>query len=250
LISDVHLGGHAAEIEKQKIESLLSFLEAVQDQADLLYIVGDLYDFWFEYRRVIPKMDLKVLFKLRRLVESGVQIIYLAGNHDIWLGSYLANEIGITIHHGPLVVEHNSLKLYIAHGDGLAKRDHLVRFLNFLFKNRLNVFLYRLIHPDLGIPFAHFIANISRGKGDNPYDADYREFARAKWSEGYDVVILGHSHIPVFEKVQDKYYINLGDWIEHFSYLELSNTQPLLKTWSKIPEEDVTSSKLLHRSKV
>jgi UDP-2,3-diacylglucosamine hydrolase len=198
---------------------------------------------------VIPKVDLKVLFQLRRLVEAGVQIIYLAGNHDIWLGKYLENEIGITIHHGPLTAEHNSLKIYIAHGHGLAKRDRFVRFLNRLFKNRLNIFLYRLIHPDWGIPFAHFITNLSRGKGDNPYEADYREFARAKWGEGYDVVILGHSHIPVFEKVGEKYYINLGDWIEHFTYLELSSTQPELKPWLKIPTKEFTGPKLLHNSK-
>ena len=133
----------------------ISFLNTILGRADFLYIVGDLFDFWFEYRRAIPKVNLKILFKLHQLVESGVRINYFAGNHDVWLGNYLQDEIGVHIIREPRDVRHNSLTFYVAHGDGVIKQDRKQRLLNRIFKNRFNIFLYRLIHPDIGIPRPH-----------------------------------------------------------------------------------------------
>ncbi|HEX9654761.1 MAG TPA: UDP-2,3-diacylglucosamine diphosphatase [bacterium] len=230
-ISDVHLGAHQGEHEQRKVEYLNSFLKAIHGKADVLYIVGDLFDFWFEYREAIPKLNLKVLFRLQQFMESGGKLIYLAGNHDLWLDSYLDQELGITVLHQPITASHNSVRLYIAHGDGLARRDGRVRSLNRVFRSRANIFLYRLLHPDLGIPLAKYVANKSRERGENPYDADYREFARAKLSEDFDAVILAHTHKPLFERIDSKYYINLGDWTEHFTYLEMIGDSLKLKSW-------------------
>ena len=157
-ISDAHLGAHSEEIEKIKVTNLISFFNFIQKEADYLYIVGDLYDFWFEYSRVIPKVNLKVLVNLNQLVESGTEVRYLTGNHDLWQNGYLQNEIGIKIYHEPVEVSHNSLKLFIAHGDGLSKRHWSFRLQKLVFKSPVNIFLYRLLHPDIAIPFVfHFV---------------------------------------------------------------------------------------------
>ncbi|MFQ5823596.1 MAG: UDP-2,3-diacylglucosamine diphosphatase [bacterium] len=231
-ISDVHLGAHTQEIEIIKKERLLTFFNFIHKKADLFYIVGDLFDFWFEYRKAIPKVSLKVLSKLNQLVEAGTEIRYFAGNHDYWLGSFLEHEIGIKIYHKPLAVKHNSQNLFIAHGDGLAIGDWGFRILKRIFKNRVNIFLYSLIHPDVGITLAKFISKISEEKGENPHDEDYRNFALAKLSQGFDGVILGHTHKLLFEKINSKYYINLGEWIKSFTFLEFSDNKFELKTWS------------------
>ncbi|MFQ5602774.1 MAG: UDP-2,3-diacylglucosamine diphosphatase [bacterium] len=231
-ISDVHLGAEAGVDESEKIENLISFFKAIKRRTDILYIVGDLFDFWFEYRSAIPKVNIKVLAHLLQLIEQGVRVRYFAGNHDIWLGNYLRQEIGAEILFEPLKVEHNGLRLFIAHGDGLAKGDRRLRLLNKIFKNKVNIFLFKLIHPDFGIPLARKVSNTSKDRGPNPYDEDYRRFALSKLQQGFDAVILGHTHKPLFEKISSKYYINLGDWIDNFTYLELSGRQLQLKRWS------------------
>lgn len=230
-ISDVHLGAHRPEVEKIKVDHLISFLTKIQSRARILYIVGDLYDYWFEYRQAVPKVNLRILFKLNQLVDSGVEVIYFTGNHDLWLGSYLENQLGVRICREPSIVEHNSLKLFIAHGDGLIKSDRRARLLNRIFRNRANVFMYRWVHPDLGLPLMKLVAKRSRQKGENPYDQEYRDFAKSKIDEGFDGVILGHTHKPLFERLNSKYYVNLGDWIKYFTYLELTGTKLELKNW-------------------
>ncbi|MFQ5649615.1 MAG: UDP-2,3-diacylglucosamine diphosphatase [bacterium] len=230
-ISDVHLGAHSEDIEKLKISRLLSFLKSVRHQADYLYIVGDLYDFWFEYYKAIPKVNLKVLAALSDLVESGTVVRYFIGNHDLWHESYLESEIGVHIFHEPLETRHNTLKLFVAHGDGLADGEWKVRLIKRILKNRANIFLYRLLHPDLGIPLARLFSNRSKKKGANRFIDEYRKFAHAKLQDGFDAVILGHTHQPVFEQTDSKYYINLGDWVKNFTYVKMTGTSLELKTW-------------------
>lgn len=230
-ISDVHLGAHKREHEQRKTERLTSFLRSILGRADTLYIVGDLFDFWFEYRHAIPKVNLKVLFRLQQFIEAGGNLVYLAGNHDLWLDDYLDRELGITVQHAPIIANHNSARFFIAHGDGLIKNDRRVRALNHIFHSRINIFLYRLLHPDLGIPLAKYVAGKSRERGENPFDAEYRNFALSKLQEDFDVVILAHTHKPLFERRDSKYYINLGDWTEHFTYLEVIGDSISLKSW-------------------
>ncbi|MFQ5636557.1 MAG: UDP-2,3-diacylglucosamine diphosphatase [bacterium] len=231
-ISDVHLGAHPPRLEQAKIDKLVSFLSHIQKDAQRLYIVGDLYDHWFEYRKAIPKVNLKVLFTIQQLAEAGVEVIYFTGNHDQWLGDYLEGELDVTICREPLCAEHNHLKLYIAHGDGLIKRDMRVRILNRIFRNRVNMLFYRWLHPDLGLPFMKYIAAKSRQKSENAFDDEYFAFAKSKLEEGFDGVILGHTHKPLFREINSKHYINLGDWCYYFTYLVLTGTAFELKTWS------------------
>lgn len=236
-ISDAHLGAKGTGDEGVRHHRLIGFLRHLQGRADYLYIVGDFFDFWFEYRHAIPKINLKIVAQLVRLVEEGTTVRYLAGNHDVWLRDYLEGEIGLTIARGPLEVVHNGLRVYVAHGDDLVQQDRKHRFLRRLFTHPLNVFLYRWLHPDLGIPLARFFSHLSRQKGPYPYEAENREFALEKLSGGFDCVILGHSHNPTLEVIDGKYYVNLGDWLQNFTYLELSADGPQLRRWSSTESE-------------
>ena len=237
-ISDAHLGAHPKEIEKIKVANLISFLNSFQNEADYLYIVGDLYDFWFEYSKAIPKVNLKVLAKLNQLIESGTEVRYLTGNHDLWQNGYLQNEIGVKIYHEPLEANHNSLKLYIAHGDGLIKRNWSLRLQKRIFKNPLNIFLYRLLHPDIGIPLAMKVSAKSKEREERRFEQEYRGFAIAKLNVGFQAVILGHTHVPLFEKINSGFYINLGDWMRKFTYLEMTGKKLQLKSWGKKNEKE------------
>ncbi len=230
-ISDVHLGAQDPEREREKADLLQSFLDRVETGGGMLYIVGDLFDYWFEYRWALPKVNLRLLCKLHRLVEAGGEVVYLSGNHDLWLSRHVPDQLGLRLEHGPLTVTHEGLRLLLIHGDGLIRQDRRMRWLNRVFRNRVNIALYRWLHPDVGLPLMRWVAAKSRQRGDNPYASQYRAFARARLEEGYDAVILGHTHLPVFEEVEGKYYINLGDWLQHRTFLEVRGTRFVLKTW-------------------
>jgi UDP-2,3-diacylglucosamine hydrolase len=230
-IADVHLNAHSPEVEARKVSRLIPFFEHVRQTSTCLYIVGDLYNFWFEYRHAIPRINLKVLAKLIELVEAGVTVHYLTGNHDLFHETYLCDEIGLQIHHNPMLVEHNGLKLFVAHGDDLAENDRKLILLRRIFESRLNNTLFRLIHPDIGIPLAHWVTGKSAMKGENKYEEDYINFARSKFGAGMDAVILGHTHKPICDNIDGKYYVNLGDWITKYTYLELNEQEFQLKTW-------------------
>jgi len=230
-ISDAHLGAHSDKLEHTKICRLISFLKSIEQQADYLYIVGDLYDFWFEYRRAIPKVNLRLLGTLAHLVDQGTKIRYLTGNHDLWHESYLVEQTGVELFHEALEIEHNALKLFVAHGDGLTPGQRKLRLTKRILKNRTNIFLYKLIHPDIGIPLAGFFSHRSKKKGLNKYVAEFRTFARDKLADGFDAVILGHTHQPAIEQVGEGFYINLGDWVSSFTYLELAGQEFSLKSW-------------------
>jgi UDP-2,3-diacylglucosamine hydrolase len=223
--SDAHLGSDSTEKEKLKEERLLCFLEEIKKNAQALYILGDLFEFWFEYKNAIPKEHFPVLIKLKEITDLGIPVTYLVGNHDFWLGDFLTKQIGIKISREPLSIEHQGKKIYLLHGDGLAKKDIGYRILRSILRNRVNIWLYRLVPADLGIPLAKKVASFSRSKTrlrDKKFLQDYLEFAQRKISEGHDAVIIGHTHQPLFEETEKGIYINLGDWFEHFTYGKLT----------------------------
>ncbi len=224
-ISDAHLGSNSLEKEKLKEKKLLDFLEQIKEDCQALYILGDLFEFWFEYKNVIPKEHFSVLTKLKEFADSGTPVIYLVGNHDFWLGDFLPRQIGIKIVKNPISVEHQCKKIYLIHGDGLAKKDLGYRILKKILRNRVNIWLYKLLPPDFGIPLAKKVASFSRDKTrsrDKEFLRDYEEFAREKINQGHDAVIIGHTHQPHFEEIDKGIYINLGDWFEHFTYAKLT----------------------------
>ncbi len=232
-ISDVHLGAHCENDENEKIGNLLAFFKEIEKKTDYLYIVGDLYNFWFEYKHVIPKINLRVLAKLIELIEAGVEVRYFLGNHDQWHETYFADETGIQIYPAPAEVVHNDLRLYIAHGDGLAANDSRNQVLHKIFHSKLNRKLFRLLHPDWGMPLAQAIARKSAKRGLGGHEDDYRNFAVQKINQGYDAVIFGHTHLPLFEKIGLGYFVNLGDWFSNFTYLVLDGTEFSFISWNE-----------------
>jgi UDP-2,3-diacylglucosamine hydrolase len=244
-ISDAHLGAEEKEKEKTKEEKLASFLGGIRGDGECLYILGDMFEFWFEYKDVMPKDHFRVLAKLRELVDSGTRVNYVVGNHDFWLGDFLSKQIGIEIFKHPIEVTHQGRKIFAAHGDGLAKKDSGYRILKKILRNRLNIFLYRQIPPDISYPLAKFVAGKSRAQADRReagYLEDYKNFAHEKISQGFDAVILAHTHVPTLEFLtpdfplgraelgeqirrssfpQKGVYMNIGDWFQHFTYGKL-----------------------------
>jgi len=234
LISDIHLGSGNSKIEMKKERRLLSFLEYVAQYGERLLIVGDLFDFWFEYRTVIPKGNTRILCALSQLNDLGKELHYIAGNHDFWMKSYLRDEFGMQIHFDSLTMTLEGKKFYITHGDGIARDDYGYRLLKRIFRNKINIFLYSLIHPDIGVPLAKWVSSLSRQHtwtSEPPNDKDYVEVAMSKFNEGFDYAIFGHLHFPKYQMFGHKVYINLGDWIENFSYAEFDGEDIKLLNW-------------------
>ena len=161
-ISDVHLGELPPAQEKERVFRFLNFLRQLENDATRIFFVGDLFDFWFEYKYAIPKKHFPILYQLARLRERDIEIHYLPGNHDFWLGSFFNNELGIHTYDNEWQGVISGKKFYLFHGDGVAKKDVGYRMLRKFLRNRINLKLFRLIHPDWGIPFARFVSGSSR----------------------------------------------------------------------------------------
>lgn len=235
-ISDAHLGMSDSSTEELKEEKLLSFLKHVAESGERLFIVGDLFDFWFEYRTVIPRGFSRILTALRDLHDSGKELHYIAGNHDFWMRDYFPKELGIPIHVDNLEYTINGKRFFIEHGDGIAKKDVGYRILKRIFRNRINIFLYSLLHPDIGIPLAKWVSSGSRQhttKRGRTDDSDYIQRAQQKFDEGFDYVIFGHLHRPDLKKFGDKIYLNLGDWMKLFTYAVFDGEKLKLEKWEK-----------------
>jgi len=233
-VSDAHLGVDPAAQEGARTARLHDFLNSLPGRASSLYIVGDLFDFWFEYRTAIPRRHFPTLAALARLREAGVEIAYLNGNHDFWLGTFFRDSLGIRTVEGGVAVEAQGRKLWVHHGDGLAGGDLGYRMLRGVLRSRAGIALYGLLHPDIGIPFAHVVSRWSRhSRGDGPLKPDklWHEIAEPRFAEGYDGVIIGHFHHAYERREPGREFFVLGDWIDRFTYLELSDGRLEMKTW-------------------
>ncbi len=235
-ISDIHLGLGTREAEKAKETLLLAFLKAIRPSTEQLYVVGDLFDFWFEYGTVIPRGFHRTLAALQEFTDGGIPVDYLAGNHDFWMDDFFPKELGIRVHPDPFEVTVDGKRIYLHHGDGLAEKDLGYRLIKPVLRNRLAIRMYRWLHPDLGVRLARRSSQTSRA-----YTAakDYGEeqamstFAARKIKEGADIVIMGHRHSPVRQEIGKGVYINLGDWITHHTFAELTGGAITLQSWNQ-----------------
>ena len=220
-ISDIHLGLHDYSTEKDKEKLLVDFIKYATTSCDELYIVGDLFDYWFEYKRVIQKGFIRTLAVLAEFADSGKQIHYIIGNHDFLHRDFFEKDIGAKIYHDPVDIELNGKKFFMGHGDGLVKNDTGYKILKKILRNKTLQKFYSLIHPDIGIKLASHTSKTSRGytskKNYGTVDG-LIETAKVKTSEGYDYVIFGHSHEKSLQKYGGGYYINLGSWLEQPCY--------------------------------
>jgi UDP-2,3-diacylglucosamine hydrolase len=226
-ISDAHLTFDTSTKEKV----LADFLFSLQNKASHLYIIGDLFDFWFEYKHAVPAAYLRTLATLRALVDSGMQITYLPGNHDFWMGDYLAKQAGVRLAGDSVDIEHQGKKIHLYHGDGLAYGDKAYRIMKKLFRFKPNIWLYRQLPVDLAYRLAHKTSANSRERNHSK-DKDlqgYYDYAKAKINSGFDAVIMGHTHFPEIKQLGKGQYINTGDWIDHFSYVVLESGEFTLR---------------------
>jgi len=220
-ISDQHLGLQTKEIEDKKERLLVKFLEFAEDNCDELFLVGDLFDYWFEYKRVYQKGFYRTLTALKDVAEKGIKIHYFIGNHDFLHRDFFTKEFGAVMYEGSLDVLLNGKRFYIAHGDGLVKNDIGYKILKVVLRNKFIQKMYSLLHPDIGIAIASKTSKTSR---EYTKKKDYGEIdgmldvAKIKIDEGFDYVIFGHSHEKAFTKYNDGVYINLGSWIDNPCY--------------------------------
>ncbi len=233
-ISDAHLGAAPPDREADRTHRLHDFLNSLPGRAEALFIVGDLFDFWFEYREAIPRRYFETLAVLERLREAGVELFYLNGNHDFWLGDFLRDRIGIRTHHDVLSVERQGRRIWLHHGDGLIGGDLGYRMLKRVIRHPASIALYRWLHPDLGIPFAHWISHFSRESRDElRFDGDrlWNEIAAPRFAEGFDAVMIGHFHRAYERREGGHEFFVLGDWIRNFSYVALEQGRFRLDVW-------------------
>jgi UDP-2,3-diacylglucosamine hydrolase len=216
-ISDQHLGLQTKEIEDKKERLLVKFLKYAEDNCDELFILGDLFDYWFEYKRVYQKGYFRTLTALKDVSEKGIQIHYFIGNHDFLHQDFFTTEFGISMHEDPIAVTLNNKKFYIGHGDGLVKNDVGYKILKAVLRNKFTQKLYSWLHPDLGIAIA---SKTSKSSREYTKKKDYGEVdgiesaAKQKIDEGFDYVIFGHTHERSLQKFNEGTYINLGSWID------------------------------------
>lgn len=219
--SDQHLGLQSKEIEHQKERLIVKFLKFAEDNCDELFIVGDLFDYWFEYKRVYQKGFFRTLAALQDVSEKGIKIHYFIGNHDFLHRDFFSKEINANLYENPIELILNDKKFFIGHGDGLVKNDFGYKVLKVILRNKFTQRLYSLLHPDFGIALASKVSKSSReyttkkdyGETDGMFEA-----AKLKIDAGFDYVIFGHSHVRAFEKYNNGIYINLGSWIDSPCY--------------------------------
>ncbi len=223
VFSDAHLGCGSPDSEDLKMSRIETLVELVRKDGDRLVILGDLFDFWFEYKYVIPKAHHEVLFLIRELVRQGIKVDYVSGNHDFWMLDFFEKYLGVAVTRDTLTLDYLGRKLLFIHGDGLAPGDGGYRFLKRILRNRFNIWLYRKLPPDWAYPLARFVSGSSRGytsRRDHEFAEDYEKYAEEQLKNGFDVVIIGHLHIPILKQFERGTYVNTGDFINHFSYLK------------------------------
>lgn len=233
-IADAHLG--MPDDDPERSVKLVEFLRWLNGKVSYLYIVGDLFDFWFEYKSVIPNTCPHIIFELYNIVQSGTKVILFAGNHDYWLGPYIRDIVGIEIKPDEVIVEHQNKKIYIHHGDGLYPNDFGYRILKKVLRNRISIFLFKLLHPDCAAWIAKVSSKTSRNylalqNQDGKNTKLFRNIADERLKNGYDAVVYGHAHVPLIEERRGGTLVLLGDWIKHNTYVFLENGTFTLNSW-------------------
>lgn len=233
-ISDAHLGSLALKHGRNLERRLVRFLDDIKDKAQAVYMLGDMFDFWFEYRQVVPRGCTRFLGKISELTDKGVEVHFFTGNHDIWAWDYLEKECGCIVHHGPMTLSLGDKTFYLAHGDGLGARDLGFSFIRSIFHNKACQWLFRWLHPDLGVRFGLNWAKHSRLKhesydgihsGEPPFQGEGKEplvlYAKEYMKTHPDVnyMLFGHRHIELDLMLSKQTrMIILGDWVRLFSY--------------------------------
>jgi UDP-2,3-diacylglucosamine hydrolase len=237
IASDVHLGAVPESTER----AFVAFLRHVAENASSLLLAGDLFDFWFEYGAVVPGRHFRVLAALADVVDAGVPVTLAGGNHDAWGGRFLRDEVGITFHADAFRTELAGRRTLVAHGDGVGRGDLKYRALKALLRSRVTIAAFRALHPEIGVRIARRVSSTEAKSGHDAAAAGRARHIEA-WAKDQlahdptiDLVVCGHAHVPAMLDVGgDRWYLNAGDWVTHFSYITLvAGARPELCFWTQ-----------------
>ena len=227
-VSDAHLGLPPQENSRERERLLIKWLEEKRKDAGAFYLMGDIFDYWFEYKKVVPRGFVRLLGKIAEISDEGIPVYCFTGNHDIWVFDYLPQEIGVKVIRGPVSHTYNNTKLYLAHGDGLGPGESLYKILKKIFTSKVLQWLYARIHPNTATGFAHRWSKYSRfSQGSHvPWLGEDKEHLvihsrSIEQKEHFDYYIYGHRHVPVEFRINERsVIIYLGDWFVNFTYAE------------------------------
>ena len=236
--SDFHLGipDYDSSLVREKL--IVKWLDEIKEDASEIYLLGDLFDFWFEYRTVVPRGFVRLLGKIAEITDAGTPVHIFTGNHDMWMFDYLPQELNVTLNREHVTREYNGVKFFIGHGDGIGPGDHGYKFIKAVFANKIWQWLVARIHPNLAFALANFWSGRSRVATEQLQflgeENEYQIiFAKDKLkTEHIDYFIFGHRHIPNDIELSDSSrYINLGDWIDNFTYAVFDGDNLELKSY-------------------
>ncbi|WP_411029214.1 UDP-2,3-diacylglucosamine diphosphatase [Spongiimicrobium sp. 3-5] len=225
--SDNHLGAPTTSASLPREKKFVAWLDTIKKDAEAIFLMGDLFDFWFEYKTVVPKGFTRTLGKLAELSDAGISIHYFVGNHDLWMNGYFEEELNIPVYHSPQQYTFNNTSFFIGHGDGLGPGDKGYKRMKKLFTNPFAKWLFKWLHPDLGVRLAQYFSvknKLISGDSDIKFLGEDKEwlvqYAKRKLEKRhYDYFVFGHRHLPLEIALNSSStYINLGDWIEYFTY--------------------------------
>lgn len=239
--SDNHLGAPTMAESMPREKIFVQWLDSIKEDAAVIFLLGDLFDFWFEYKTVVPKGFVRTLGKLAELSDSGIEIHFFVGNHDLWMDDYFEKELNIPVYHDPKEFTFNDKRFFIGHGDGKGPGDKGYKRMKKVFTNPFSKWLFRWLHPDIGVKLAQYMSvknKLLSGDADAKFLGEDKEWLalyskRKLETKHYDYFIFGHRHLPMeIEIGLDSTYFNLGDWIGYYTYGEFDGQKFELKTFT------------------
>jgi UDP-2,3-diacylglucosamine hydrolase len=240
-LSDFHLGAPDAAISLQREKRIVRFLDEIKDDAFALFIVGDVFDFWYEYRKVVPKGYVRLLGKLAELSDAGIILHFFVGNHDMWMSGYFEKELNMPVYFEPREFIFNGKKFLVGHGDGLGPGDHKYKLLKKVFRHPASQWLFGILPPKIGIGLADYFSRRSRAKGggvDEVFLGEDKEWLIIYCKEllkdqKIDYFVFGHRHLPIdYRLPKESRYINLGDWLRYDTYAVFDGQDLALRSYS------------------
>ncbi len=242
--SDFHLGAPNYESSRAREAKLVAWLDFIKKDAKAVFLMGDVFDFWFEYSTVVPKGYIRLLGKLAELSDAGTKLYFFKGNHDMWVFDYFEKELNATIVSDELVLELNGKRFFLHHGDGLGKGDNAYKLLKNFFRSKFCQWLFARLHPNFGVGIANYWSRKSRIAGNKKQEHLQKDFEE-KWLAGYydelkakfgmvDYIIMGHRHFPIELKIESAKYFNLGEWVNFTSYAVFDGKEVQSKNFESV----------------
>ncbi|MFZ9876965.1 MAG: UDP-2,3-diacylglucosamine diphosphatase [Chitinophagaceae bacterium] len=255
-LSDFHLGAPTSEQSLAREKKICSFLNEIRKDADEIFLMGDLFDFWYEYSKVVPKGYVRLLGTLASISDQGIPLHFFVGNHDMWVRNYFSQELNLTTYFEPITIERNGVRIHLGHGDGLGPGDEGYKRLKLIFRNPLCQWLFGILPPQIGLGLAEYFSQKSRAQTadreehflgeDKEWLISYcRDYLEAQPSVDY--FLFGHRHLPIDWPIKTKNgqgqsrYLNLGDWIRYDTYAVLEGTSIQLKAYQKDEQRIIRS---------